>query len=214
MFGVAKQRAGTRQEEQAAESAGEKVVLERRLSASQSERRQRLREAARQLASEGGYAAVTMRNVAERAEVGLATVYRYFSSKNHLIAEVNGEKSRQLIASLQADPPAGKTATERVAAVFARMFEVTAEDLNLAAAGVMAMTSRDPAASSAEYWNTLIIGPFLDTALGGDDVDNREVLGEILGHLFFSLMIGLTAGRMETDEAKAVMNNAIHLMLD
>jgi AcrR family transcriptional regulator len=179
------------------------------LSASQIERRARLLESARELASEGGYAAVTMRDVAERAGVGLATVYRYFASKDHLIAEVNGERSRQLIAALQRDPPKGETAAERVAGVFDRMFEVTVEDLKIAAAGVVAMTSADPAASSPEYWNSAVIGPYLDAALGDADLGDRLVLGQILGHLFFSLMIGLTSGRMQIDGAKALMREAI-----
>ena len=188
---------------------GEKLVSERRLSARQIERRARLLESAQKLASEGGYVAVTIRDVAERAGVGIATVYRYFASKDHLIAEVNGERSRQLIEALQRNPPKGETAAERVAGVFDRMFEVTVEDLNIAAAGVVAMTSTDPAASSPEYWNSAVIGPYLDAALGDADLGDRLVLGQLLGHLFFSLMIGLTTGRMQIDGAKALMREAI-----
>jgi len=188
---------------------GEKFASERRLSASQIERRARLLESARELASEGGYAAVTMRDVAERAGVGIATVYRYFASKDHLIAEVNGERSRQLIATLHRDPPEGLRASERVAGVFDRMFEVTIEDLNIAAAGVAAMTSTDPLASSPGYWNSAVMGPYLDAALGDARVGDRLLLGQILGHLFFSLMIGLTTGRMQVDGAKALMREAI-----
>ena len=49
-------------------------------------RRRRLLEAAIGLASEGGYDAVQMRDVATRAQVALGTIYRYFSSKDHLLA--------------------------------------------------------------------------------------------------------------------------------
>ena len=42
--------------------------------------------AAIELASEGGYEAVRMRDVAARADIALGTLYRYFSSKDHLLA--------------------------------------------------------------------------------------------------------------------------------
>ena len=38
------------------------------------------------LGAEGGYDAAQMRAVALRAEVALGTIYRYFASKDHLLA--------------------------------------------------------------------------------------------------------------------------------
>ena len=38
------------------------------------------------LAAEGGYDAVQMRDVAGEAGVALGTIYRYFASKDHLLA--------------------------------------------------------------------------------------------------------------------------------
>ena len=66
----------------------ETVTLERRLTEPQSERRIRIRDAARELVAKDGYSAVTIREVAERARVARATVYRYYSSKDHLLADV------------------------------------------------------------------------------------------------------------------------------
>src|SRR3974377_523984 len=48
--------------------------------------RQRVVDAAMELGLEGGYEAVQMRDVAARAHVAMGTVYRYFSSKDHLLA--------------------------------------------------------------------------------------------------------------------------------
>ena len=56
------------------------------LTRSQKARRTRVIEAAMALASEGGYDAVQMRDVAERADVALGTIYRYFASKDQLLA--------------------------------------------------------------------------------------------------------------------------------
>ena len=49
-------------------------------SAAQRERRQRILDATLTLASRGGYEAVQMRAVADRAGVALGTLYRYFPS--------------------------------------------------------------------------------------------------------------------------------------
>src|SRR5215213_7088144 len=54
-------------------------------SAAQRERRRRILDATLVLASKGGYDAVQMRAVAERADVALGTLYRYFPSKIHLL---------------------------------------------------------------------------------------------------------------------------------
>ena len=56
------------------------------LTPNQAARRDRVLEAAMDLAGEGGYDAVQMRDVAARAQVALGTIYRYFSSKDHLLA--------------------------------------------------------------------------------------------------------------------------------
>ena len=49
------------------------------------DRRKRILDATLALASKGGYDAVQMRAVAERADVALGTLYRYFPSKIHLL---------------------------------------------------------------------------------------------------------------------------------
>src|SRR6476659_5437249 len=54
-------------------------------SAAQRERRKRILDATLALASKGGYDAVQMRTVAERADVALGTLYRYFRAKIHLL---------------------------------------------------------------------------------------------------------------------------------
>src|SRR6476659_8304828 len=54
-------------------------------STAQRDRRRRILDATLALASKGGYEAVQMRAVAERADVALGTLYRYFPSKIHLL---------------------------------------------------------------------------------------------------------------------------------
>ncbi|HTF51778.1 MAG TPA: TetR family transcriptional regulator, partial [Pseudonocardia sp.] len=54
-------------------------------SPAQRDRRKRILDATMALASKGGFDAVQMRAVAERGDVALGTLYRYFPSKIHLL---------------------------------------------------------------------------------------------------------------------------------
>ena len=74
-----------------------------------------------ELGSAGGYDAVQMRDVATTADVALGTIYRYFSSKDHLLAEALVEWVLDLgPAGHQARPPVGDTVAERVLDVLRR----------------------------------------------------------------------------------------------
>jgi AcrR family transcriptional regulator len=57
-----------------------------KLMRSQDARRERILDATYSLAREGGYDAVQLRLVSRRSRVALATIYRYFSSRDQLIA--------------------------------------------------------------------------------------------------------------------------------
>ena len=75
-------------------------------SAAQRERRRRILDATIALASKGGFDAVQMRAVAERADVALGTLYRYFPSKIHLLVSALGRSSSRptRLRRPQADP--------------------------------------------------------------------------------------------------------------
>ena len=60
----------------------------RRLTAKQAETVERLGNAAIGVLSREGFSGLTIRMVAAEAGVGAATAYTYFSSKEHLVAEV------------------------------------------------------------------------------------------------------------------------------
>ncbi|MEV6929525.1 TetR/AcrR family transcriptional regulator [Dactylosporangium sp. NPDC051485] len=87
----------------------------RSLSASQQSRRARILDAAVSLAIGGGYGAVGMREVATAADVALATVYRYFPSKDHLLLGVMADSLERL--RVRRRQPRGGTSAERVLAV-------------------------------------------------------------------------------------------------
>ena len=92
----------------------------RNLTESQSARRERMLDAAFDLSVQGGWDAVQMREVAQRAEVALGTLYRYFPSKEHLLVSVMLEQVRTLADRLAVNPPRGGDPVERVNDVMRR----------------------------------------------------------------------------------------------
>src|ERR1700689_467943 len=78
-------------------------------SAAQRERRKRILDATLALASKGGYEAVQMRTVADHADVGLGTLYRYFPSKIHLLVGALATEMDQIQDKLDRKPILGDT---------------------------------------------------------------------------------------------------------
>jgi AcrR family transcriptional regulator len=191
----------------------EALHTERATELAQAERRGRIRAAARALASEGGYAAVTMHAVAERAEVGRATVYRYYSSKDHLIADVHLEQSREVIAGLITDPPRGSTPADRLSEVCGRIVDMAAADLLLTEAGVSLALSDDPTIASAQSWRSQLVLPYLDAAVDPSDEIDRETVAEVLQAVLFQALLGLARRRCTPQEAKSLLSRSAHLLL-
>ena len=65
------------------------------------EREQTILDAAQSIASESGMGAVQIAPVAHRADIAAGTVYRYFPSKNNLIAEVIASAAERELAAMR-----------------------------------------------------------------------------------------------------------------
>ncbi|MGQ0804176.1 MAG: TetR/AcrR family transcriptional regulator, partial [Actinomycetota bacterium] len=193
-------------------TAGE-LVVRRRLTAPQQERRDRILTVARQLAAGGGYDAVVMRDVAERSGVALGTLYRYFASKDHLLAEVLVAWGGDLEDGLRRSPAQGEL-RERIASVLERAGRTVQQEPVLAAAVTQALLSRDPAVTDVQASFTTMMRRWLDIAIGDDDLPDRERIVEVLEHVFFSTMIGLVNGRRDPAEVGEQVDRAARLLLD
>jgi AcrR family transcriptional regulator len=86
--------------------------------------RERLLQAAHELIEEGGYAAASVAQVAERAGVAAGTLYRHFASKEDLFVEVfrvvcSGEERAMRAASAELASAGAAERLEEVLATFA-----------------------------------------------------------------------------------------------
>eukprot|EP01031_Cornospumella_fuschlensis_P004577 gene4577-5718_t len=78
-------------------------------SAAQRDRRKRILDATYELARDGGFDAVQMRAVADKAEVALGTLYRYFPSKIHLLVSALASEFERAEAAFRDKPIPGDT---------------------------------------------------------------------------------------------------------
>lgn len=76
--------------------------------------RQAILDAARQIAAQEGWSAVTTRKVADRIEYSHPTLYEHFDSKDALVAEITREGYRQLLAALRTARHAASHPTQAV----------------------------------------------------------------------------------------------------
>lgn len=183
------------------------------LSDVQSDRRDRVVAAATELADAGGYDAVIMKAVADRSGVALATIYRWFASKDHLLTEVLLVWGATLSQSLTDDPPREGDAADRVAAALGRVIDVAGSRPRLAAAVVEAVLSveRGPLDAQGDFHR--LMTSWIDAALGPDDVPEREAVTEVLEHVCFSTIIAFASARQDAGDAKGQLASAARLLL-
>jgi AcrR family transcriptional regulator len=109
-------------------------------------RRRRIVEAATRVLQRQEYDQIQIRDVAAEAEVARATLYRYFSSKEHLYASVLRE--RAALNGRQAPAGSAETPEEQVRAWVRQMIDAIIAEPQFFRALVGLMSSADPNAKA------------------------------------------------------------------
>jgi AcrR family transcriptional regulator len=185
------------------------------LTKAQEARRQRVIRAAFELAAAGGYDAVQMRDVAATADVALGTIYRYFSSKDHLLAEVQVEWVRDLSRRVHARPPRSGTIADRAVDVLRRATRAMEQEPKLAEALVTALASNDPHAARCQAEIGAAMADAMALAFPDDfDAQRRDDTVRILGHVWFTSLVGWVNNWFGITKAADELELAAHLLLD
>ena len=177
---------------------GSVITLERRLSSRQIERRRKVLDVARALASEGGYDGLTMQAVADGSGITRMTLYRYFASKDALLAELVHPWGAEIAQSLRERPPGGNSDGERVGGALARAIEMACDEPLLTDAVLTALLSKDPAARRAARELAGFLQGYID-AVSAARLPEAEFA--VLSHVFFSVLINLAYRDITRSEA-------------
>ena len=183
------------------------------LTPKQEARRRRVMQAALDLGAEGGYDAVQMREVAATANVALGTIYRYFSSKDHLLAAAMAQWTEQLRGRLVQAPGRGETRTDQLLDVLRRACRAMERQPKLTAALVTALASPDAGvetnASDVRAQIAMMAGSTIDDL----DPETRSTILSIVGHVWYSTLTAWANGRRPFSHIYNELERAVRLLL-
>jgi AcrR family transcriptional regulator len=183
-------------------------------SAAQRDRRKRILDATIALASKGGFEAVQMRAVAEKADVALGTLYRYFPSKIHLLVSgLARELERGQERAERATVP-GDTAYERLLVVLNRITRAMQRDPNLTEAMTRAFMFADASASSeVDIVAKLIERMFTRALHDGESTAEDRAIARVIGDVWLSNLVAWVTRRASASDVADRLELTVRLLI-
>jgi TetR/AcrR family transcriptional regulator, cholesterol catabolism regulator len=183
-------------------------------SAAQRERRKRILDATLALASKGGYDAVQMRTVAERADVALGTLYRYFPSKIHLLVSGLAREFEQTQEKLERRPIPGDTPYERMLYVLGRITRTMQREPMLTEAMTRAFMFADPSAAAEVNAVARLMEQMLTRAMhDGEPSADDKAIARVIGDVWLSNLVAWVTRRASADDVSNHLELAARLLL-
>ena len=190
-------------------------------SAAQRDRRRRMLDATIALASIGGFDAVQMRAVAERADVALGTLYRYFPSKIHLLVSALAREFEQAEAGLARKPIPGDTPADRVMYVLGRTTRSLQRDPNLTEALTRAFMFADATVVTeirvvGRHVTRMLMRAMQEPGMATDDLAASEediaIVG-VIGDVWLASLVKWVTGRASAADVGRSIEVAVRLLL-
>ena len=176
-------------------------------------RKQRLLSAAAELAAEGGYDAVQMRDVASRAEVALGTLYRHYASKDQLLLAALSHQATTLRERLDQRPPRGNAPAERVADVLRRATRALERQPRVTHAMVTAMSVSDDSAAPVKQEINATLRAIIVDAVDGTPVPDLDDVVRVLGSVWFAELTFWSGGLTDATAMADHLARAAALLL-
>jgi TetR/AcrR family transcriptional regulator, cholesterol catabolism regulator len=183
-------------------------------SAAQRERRKRILDATLALASKGGYDAVQMREVAERADVALGTLYRYFPSKIHLLVSGLIREFEQTKEKLDRRPIPGATPAERIIYVLNKVTKTMQREPLLTEAITRAFMFADPSAATEVNAVAALMEQMLTDAMhDGEPTADERAIARVIGDVWLSNLVAWVTRRASANDVSRQLELAARLLL-
>ncbi len=183
-------------------------------SAAQRERRKRILDATLILASKGGYDAVQMREVAERADVALGTLYRYFPSKIHLLVSALAREFEQTRQKLDKRPTPGGTPADRIIYVLNKVTKNMQREPLLTEAITRAFMFADPSAASEVNAVASLMEQMLTDAMHeGEPTGDERAIARVIGDVWLSNLVAWVTRRASANDVSNQLELAARLLL-
>jgi len=184
-------------------------------SAAQRDRRRRILDATLALASKGGYDAVQMRTVAEKADVAVGTLYRYFPSKVHLLVTALAREFERVETRVDRSQLQGENAIERLRHVLDMITFAMQRDPLLTEAMTRAFMFADASATAevdqvAGIIDRLFAGAIVDE---GEPSDEELAIARVLSDVWMSNLVQWLPRRASATDVTNRLELTVRLLL-
>jgi AcrR family transcriptional regulator len=183
-------------------------------SAAQRDRRKRILDATLALASKGGYDAVQMRAVAQKADVALGTLYRYFPSKIHLLVSGLAREFERNQEKLDRAPIPGDTPYDRMLYVLGRITRAMQREPLLTEAMTRAFMFADPSAAAEVNAVARLMERMLTKAMHeGEPSADDIAIARVIGDVWLSNLVAWVTRRASANDVSHQLELAARLLL-
>lgn len=189
-------------------------------SAAQRERRRRILDATLALASKGGYDAVQMRAVADKAEVAVGTLYRYFPSKVHLLVTALAREFERVEARADRSQLPGGTPIERLSNVLDMITYYMQRDPLLTEAMTRAFMFADASAAGevdqvASIIDRLLAGAMTESTDPDPQPTEQELaIARVISDVWMSNLVQWLTRRASATDVTNRMAQTVRLLLE
>src|ERR1700737_4154233 len=183
-------------------------------SEAQRERRKRILDATLAIASKGGYEAVQMRAVAERADVAVGTLYRYFPSKVHLLVSALGREFARLDAKPRRGPPAGGTPYQGVSLMIGKLNRAMQRNPLLTEAMTRAFVFADASvAGEVDYVGRLMDSMIARAMSDGEPTEDQYHIARVISDVWLSNLLAWLTRRASATDVSKRLDLAVRLLI-
>jgi AcrR family transcriptional regulator len=177
-------------------------------------RRQRIIDAGLALLERNEYERIQIKDVAEEADVALGTLYHYFSSKEHLFAEVLIKWAATLKSSLARHPPRGLTPREKLTEALHRSVRAFQHQPQLARLIASLELSSDPFATEIlERMDQTTSSVYMEL-LDGVEPRRARTIVRTVDAVLDSQLRAWSAGRLPITGLYDYLSESIDLMFE
>jgi AcrR family transcriptional regulator len=183
-------------------------------SAAQRDRRRRILDATIALATKGGFEAVQMRAVAERADVALGTLYRYFPSKIHLLVSGLSRELERGQERIDRMTIPGDTPYERMLFILGRITRAMQRDPHLTEAMTRAFMFADAtAATEVDNVAKLMDRMFTRAMHPGEPTEEDHAIARVIADVWLSNLVAWVTRRASATDVAERLELTVRLLL-
>lgn len=165
------------------------------------------------IGSQGGYDAVQMREVAERADIAIGTLYRYFPSKVHLLVSALGREFERFDTSYDW-AASGATAQQRLRRLIDRVNEEWQRNPGLTEAMTRAFVFADAsAAAEVDHAANVFEGMLARAMSGGEPTEEQHAIATVVCDVWLSNLTAWLSRRVSTAEVCRRLDHAMRLLI-